>query len=81
MPEVTIKDKPSDLGIKPIKEKDSWINARTIIDACLRRAQYWSGPDGKLITTSDNAAASGWWEEVLAFYCEPTVSDLFVGEM
>jgi hypothetical protein len=66
-PEVTIKDKPSDLGIKPIKDKESWINARKVIDARLRQAPYWSGPDGKFITTPDNAAASGWWEEVLAF--------------
>jgi len=81
-PTVTIKDKPSDLGIKPIKDKESWINAqnRKVIDARLRRAPYWSGPKGKFITTPDNAAASGWWEEVLAFYCEPPVSDLFVGE-
>ena len=79
-PTVTIKDKPSDLGIKPIKDKESWITARKVIDARLRRAPYWSGPEGTFITTPDNAAASGWWEEVLAFYCEPPVSDLFVGE-
>ncbi len=26
----TIKDKPSDLGIKSIKDKDSWINTRKL---------------------------------------------------
>ena len=41
---------------------------------------YWAGPSGNLITMEDNAAASGWWEEVLAFFCKPPVSDLFVGE-
>jgi hypothetical protein len=78
----TIKDKPLDLGIKPIKDKDSWINAKKVIviDAHLHRAPYWSGPSKNLITTSENATASGWWEEVLAFFCEPPVSDLFAGE-
>ena len=27
-----------------------------------------------------NAAASVWWEAVIAFYCQPLVSDLFVKE-
>jgi hypothetical protein len=70
----TIKDKPSDLGIKPIKNKASWINAKKVIDAHLHRAPYWSGPSKNLITTSENAVASGWWEEVLAFF---SVSPLF----
>jgi hypothetical protein len=27
-----------------------------------------------------NIATSVWWEEVIAFFCKPPVSDLFVGE-
>ncbi len=27
-----------------------------------------------------NAAASIWWEEVIAYYCKPPVSDLFIEE-
>jgi hypothetical protein len=77
---LTIKDKPSDMGIKPITDKDSWTDAKKIIDACLRRAPYWPGESKQLITTDDNAAASVWWEEVIAFYCKPPVSDLFVEE-
>ncbi len=30
--------------------------------------------------TDANIAASLWWEEVIAFFCKPPVSDLFVGE-
>ncbi len=37
----TIKDKPSDLGIKPIKDKDSWIKAKKVIGPHLCRA--WLG--------------------------------------
>ncbi len=44
------------------------------------RAPYWSGPSKNLITASEYATASRWWEEVLAFFYEPPVSDLFVGE-
>ena len=33
-----------------------------------------------LITTEANAAASVWWEEVIAYYCKPPVLDLFVEE-
>ena len=40
---LTIKDKPSDMGIKPITDKDSWTDAKKIIDARLRRAPYWPG--------------------------------------
>jgi hypothetical protein len=76
----TIKDKPPDLGIKPIKEKESWLNAKKIIESCLRRPPYWSGLSGDLITTDANIAASVWWEEVIAFFCKPSVSDLFVRE-
>jgi hypothetical protein len=40
---LTIKDKPLDSGIKPITDKDSWTDAKKIIDARLRRAPYWPG--------------------------------------
>ena len=75
-----IKDKPSDMGIKSITDKDSWTEAKKIINARLRRAPYWPGESKELITTDANAAASIWWEEVIAFYCKPPVSDLFVEE-
>ncbi len=32
------------------------------------------------VTTNANATASVWWEKVIAFYCQPPVSDLFVEE-
>ena len=78
---VIIKDKASDLGIKDISDKDSWIEAKKIIDARLRRHPYSPGLDSKLlITTSTNAVASAWWEEVINFYVKPPISDLFVEE-
>jgi hypothetical protein len=77
---VTIKDKPSDMGIKNITDKESWTDAKKIIDARLRRAPYWPGESTALVTTALNAAASVWWEEVIAYYCKPPVSDLFVEE-
>jgi len=79
-PLVTIKDKPSNMGIKNITYKESWTEAKKIIDARLRRAPYWPGESKELITTELNAAASIWWEEVIAYYCKPPVSDLFVEE-
>ncbi len=30
--------------------------------------------------TPENVAASGWWEEVLVFFCEPPISNHFVGK-
>ena len=77
---VFIKDKPSDMGIKNITDKESWTDAKKIIDARLRRAPYWPGESKSLVTTSINAATSFWWEEVIAYYCKPPVSDLFVEE-
>ena len=77
---VTIKDKPSDLGIRPINNKESWVNAKKIIKLRLCCPPYWAGPSGNLITMEDIAAASGWWKEVLAFFCKPPMSNLFVGE-
>jgi hypothetical protein len=76
----TIKDKPSDFSIKPINDKESWLNANKIIESHLCHPPYWSGPSGDLITMDANIAASVWWEEVIDFFCKPPVSDLFVGE-
>jgi hypothetical protein len=56
------------MGIKPITDKASWTDAKKIIDARLRRAPYWPGDSKQLITTEANAAASVWWEEVIAFF-------------
>ena len=57
---VTIKDKPSDMGIKNITDKESWTEAKKITDACLRRAPYWPGKSRELGTTDLNAAVSVW---------------------
>jgi hypothetical protein len=76
-----IKDKASDLGLKDITDKDSWIEAKKIIDARLRRPPFCPGPDSKLLlTTNANAVASAWWEEVVNYYVKPPISDLFVEE-
>jgi hypothetical protein len=82
MPTVlTIKDKASDLGIKDVTDRDSWMEAKKIIDARLCRHPYSPGPDSKmLVTTTENAAESAWWEEVINFYIKPPISDLFVEE-
>ncbi len=78
---VTIKDKASDLGLKDITDKDSWINAKKIINARLRCPPYCPGPDSKiLLTTKDNLIASTWWEEVINYYVKPPISNLFVEE-
>jgi hypothetical protein len=68
------------MGIKPITDKDSWTDAKKIIDARHRRAPYWPGKSKELAATDANAAASVWWEEVIAYYCKPPVSDLFIKE-
>ncbi len=80
VPPVTIKDKPSDLGIKPITDKHSWTEAKKIINARLGRAPYWLGESKELITMDANASASVWWEDVIAYYCQPPELDLFVEE-
>ena len=77
---ITIKNKPSDMGIKNITDKESWTEAKKIIDAHLCRAPYWPGESKELVTMDLNAAASIWWEEFIAYYCKPPVSDLFVEE-
>ena len=51
---VTIKDKPSDMGIKAITDKESWTDAKKIINARLRRAPYWPGESTALVTTALN---------------------------
>jgi hypothetical protein len=79
-PPITIKDKLSDMGIKPITDKDSWTDAKKFINARLRRAPYWPGESKELVTTNANAAASVWWEEVIVYYCQPPVSNLSVEE-
>jgi hypothetical protein len=74
-----IKNKPSDLGLKDITDKDSWIEARKIIDACLRHPPYCPSTTSKaLVTTPENQAASSWWEEVIYYYVKPPISNLFV---
>ena len=80
-PVITIKDKASNLGLKDITNKDSWTEAKKIIDARLHRHPYCPGPDSKLLVTStSNAVASAWWEEVINFYIKPPISNLFVEE-
>ena len=75
-----IKDKPYNMGIKDIINKDSWMDAKKVIDARLRHAPFWPGPSKILITTANNAVASAWWEEMKVYHCKPPVSDLFVEE-
>ena len=78
---VIIKDKASDLGLKDIVDKQSWIDAKKFIDARLRRPPFYPGPDSTaLITTTANKVASSWWEEVINYYVKPPISDLFVEE-
>jgi hypothetical protein len=75
-----IKDKPSDMGIKDIADKDSWTDTKKVINARLRCAPFWPGPSKSLVTTANNAIASAWWEEVIVYHCKSPVSDLFVKE-
>jgi hypothetical protein len=80
-PVIPIKVKALDLGLKDIIDNDSWTEAKKIIDARLRRHPYCPGPDSKLLATStSNAVASAWWEEVINYYLKPPISDLFVEE-
>jgi hypothetical protein len=77
-PITSIKDKPSDMGLKDITDKDSWIKAKAVIDSCLRRAPFWPSPTSKtLVTMPDNMVASAWWEELLYFNLKPPVCNLF----
>jgi hypothetical protein len=69
------------MGLKDITDKASWIEAKSVIDSCLRRAPFWPNPTSKaLITTPKNMVASAWWEELLYYYLKPPVCDLFVEE-
>jgi hypothetical protein len=80
-PVISIKNKALDLGLKDITDKDSWTEAKKIIDARLRCHLYCRGPDSKLLATStSNTVASAWWEEVINYYIKPPISDLFVEE-
>ncbi len=45
----SIKDKPSDMGLKDIMDKASWIEAKAVIDSRLRRAPFWPGPTSKAL--------------------------------
>jgi hypothetical protein len=63
-PVLFIKDKASNLGIKDVTDKETWTEAKKIIDARLRRHPYSPGPDTKLIITmTSNAVASAWWDQ------------------
>jgi hypothetical protein len=50
-----IKDKPSDMGLKNILDKDSWIEAKKVIDAHLCCSIYWLEPTKELVTMTENA--------------------------
>jgi hypothetical protein len=77
----SIKDKPSDMGLKDITNKASWTEAKAVLDSFLRRAPFWPSPTSKaLITTPENMVASAWWEELLYYYLKPPVRNLFVEE-
>jgi hypothetical protein len=79
---VSIKDKATNLGLKDIMDKESWIDAKKIIDTRLRRPTYCPGPNSKaLITTKDNQVTSTWWEEVMNYYVKPPISDRFVEDL
>jgi hypothetical protein len=68
-PALTIKDKASDLGLKNVVDKASWIDAKKIINARLCCPPYCPGPNSKaLITTTANKVGSSWWEEVINYY-------------
>jgi hypothetical protein len=69
------------MGLKDITDKNSWIEAKAVIDSCLCRAPFWPNPTSKaLIMTPANMVASAWWEEPLYYYLKPPVCDLFVEE-
>jgi hypothetical protein len=78
---IVIKDNATDLGLKDITDKESWINAKKIINARLRRPPNCPSPNSKaLVTTKDNQVTSSWWEEVMNYYVKLPISDLFVEE-
>jgi hypothetical protein len=67
----TIKDKPLDMGLKEITNKDSWTDTKKIIDVSLCRAPFWPGPSKELMTTPTNKAARACWEEVINIILSP----------
>ncbi len=79
-PPAIIKDKPSNIGLKDIVDKDSWLDTKEVINTQLHRSPYWPGPSTDLVITVDNTPASAWWVEVIAYYCKPPLSDLFIEE-
>jgi hypothetical protein len=80
-PPTLIKNKPLNISIKDIINKESWMDAKKIIDLCLRSSPFWPHPTSKaLVTTKENSLASAWWEELLHHCMKPPVSNLFVRE-
>jgi hypothetical protein len=81
-PITSIKDKPLDMGLKDIPDKELWIEAKAAIDFHLVRcAPFWPSPTSKaLVTMPVNLVASAWWEELLYLYLKPPVRNLFVEE-
>jgi hypothetical protein len=78
-PILVIKDKLSDLGLKEIMDNELWIEAKKIIDACLRRPPYCPSLTSKaLLATPENQVTSSWWEKVLYYYVKFPILDLFV---
>jgi hypothetical protein len=76
-----IKDKPLDIGLKDIMDKELWIEAKAVISSRLRHAPFWPSLTSKaLVATPENLFASAWWEELLYFYLKPPVHYLFVEE-
>jgi hypothetical protein len=65
------------MGLKDIVGKDSWTEAKKVINTHLRCDPYWPGPTKELFMTTENVPASAWWEEVLVYHCKPSRSDLF----
>jgi hypothetical protein len=67
------------MELKDITDKDSWIEAKAVIDSRLRCAPFWPSPTSKaLITMPDNVVASTWWEELLYFYLKPPVRNFLL---
>jgi hypothetical protein len=78
-PVLVIKDKPSDLGLNEITDKELWIEAKKFINACQCRSPYCPSLTSKaLIMKPNNQVASSWWEGVLYYYKKPPILDLFV---
>jgi hypothetical protein len=59
-----IKDKPSDIGLKDIVDKDSWTEAKKVVNTRPSFSILAGAYQGACQTT-ENAPASTLWEEVL----------------